>query len=79
MRSTRWRCEGILRGTLDSQRSCTEVKSQLYVALDQRYITAKQFDHIYELAEKTHGKIGGFLKYLSQSQASQRRTKNQER
>lgn len=62
-----------------SQRSCTEVKSQLYVAIDQRYITTEQFDDIYELVNKTHGKVGGFIKYLSQPQTSQRRTKNQER
>lgn len=62
-----------------SQRSCTEVKSQLYVALDQGYITSNQFDVIYEQASKTHGKVGGFIKYLSQTRPNQRRTKNQER
>lgn len=50
-----------------SQRSCTEVKSQLYVALDQRYISAEQFNDLYELAVKTHAKVGGFIKYLKQS------------
>ena len=62
-----------------SQRSCSDVKSQLYVALDQRYITHRQFDLIYELADKTYGKVGGFIRYLSQPQADQRRTKNPER
>ena len=50
-----------------SQRSCTEVKSQLYVALDQQYITQQQFDENYELAGKTHAKIGGFIKYLTKN------------
>jgi four helix bundle protein len=48
-----------------AQRSCTEVKSQLYVALDQTYITEAQFDHLYEHADKTHAKIGGFIRYLA--------------
>ncbi len=47
-----------------AQRSCTEVKSQLYAALDQTYITQQQFDEIYEQATKTHSKIGGFIRYL---------------
>lgn len=48
-----------------AQRSCTEVKSQLYAATDQAYITQDEFDEIYALATRTHGKIGGFIKYLS--------------
>ena len=31
-----------------AQRSCSEVKSQLYVALDQRYIESSQFEFLYE-------------------------------
>jgi four helix bundle protein len=48
-----------------AQRSCTEVKSQLYLALDQGYITSETFDHLYELATQTHAKIGGFIRYLT--------------
>ena len=48
-----------------AQRSCTEVKSQLYVALDQRYITDDQFKTAYDLATKTHSKIGAFIRYLT--------------
>jgi four helix bundle protein len=47
-----------------SQRSCCEVQSQLYVALDCRYVTQAQFDGLYELAARTHAKIGGFIRYL---------------
>ena len=47
-----------------SQRSCTEVQSELYVALDQGYITQEQFDEIYKLAARTRAKTGGFIKYL---------------
>jgi four helix bundle protein len=49
-----------------AQRSCSEVQSQLYVALDQNYITQSGFDEIYELAGKTGSKIGAFIKYLKQ-------------
>ena len=48
-----------------AQRSCTEVKSQLYVALDQEYITRDEFDGLCELATQTHSKIGGFIRYLT--------------
>ena len=50
-----------------SQRSCTEVQSQLYIARDQNYITETQFDQTYELARQTRAKVGGFIKYLSRS------------
>ena len=47
-----------------AQRSCTEVKSQLYVAIDQNYITTEHFQSLYAEAYLTHKKIGGFIKYL---------------
>ena len=47
-----------------SQRSCSEVQSQLYIALDQAYITQDEFDSLYEQAARTHAKIGGFIHYL---------------
>ncbi len=47
-----------------SQRSCSEVQSQLYVALDQTYITQEEFDSIYQQAALTHSKVGGFIRYL---------------
>ena len=47
-----------------SQRSCSEVQSQLYVALDQLCINQEQFETIYEQAAQTHAKVGGFINYL---------------
>lgn len=47
-----------------SQRSCSEVQSQLYVALDQAYISPEEFDAIYSQAALTHAKVGGFIRYL---------------
>lgn len=55
-----------------AQRSCSEVQSQLYVALDQNYIIIKSFDEIYMLASNASSKIGAFIKYLKQQ-----KTKNQ--
>jgi four helix bundle protein len=59
-----------------AQRSCTEVQSELYVALDQQYITDRQFQELFDQAKRTHAKIGGLVKYLLSSKASGRRTKD---
>ena len=58
-----------------SQRSCSELQSELYVALDQGYVTKKEFEEIYSLSDKVKAKIGAFIKYLK----NQRSTKNKER
>lgn len=50
-----------------AQRSCTEVQSELYVALDQKYLSEQQFDALFKQTEKVHAKIGGFIKYLVSS------------
>lgn len=50
-----------------SRRSCSEVQSQLYVALDQEYISQKKFDEIYTQAKKVKELIGGFIRYLRKS------------
>ena len=50
-----------------AQRSCSEVQSQLYRALDQKYIDQVQFESLYELAAKTKAKLGGFIGYLMKS------------
>jgi len=47
-----------------SQRSCSEVQSQLYIALDQGYITQAEFDAIYNQVAVTHAKVGGLIRYL---------------
>lgn len=48
-------------------RSCTEVLSQLYMALDQGYITEEQFNRVYEKASEARGRIFGFITYLSKA------------
>ena len=70
-----------------AKRSCTEVQSQLYLALDEDYITRTEFDDAYAFAGRTRAVIHGFLRYLgscaqrkepplSKSQPKQPRTLN---
>jgi four helix bundle protein len=47
-----------------AKRSCTEVQSELYVALDNQYITKEEFQDVYDHAGRTHAAIRGFIKYL---------------
>ena len=47
-----------------AQRSCAEVQSELYVALDQGYFSSEAFAGLYEMTGKTRSKIGAFIKYL---------------
>jgi len=44
-----------------AKRSCTEVQSELYVALDEEYISPNEFKDVYEQARRTRAAIGGFL------------------
>jgi four helix bundle protein len=45
-----------------AKRSCTEVQSQLYVALDQQYITNAEFQEVYDHAARTRAAIRGFTR-----------------
>jgi four helix bundle protein len=47
-----------------SQRSATEVKSHLFVALDQAYITEQEFVDAFHKATRVHAVVGGFIRYL---------------
>ena len=59
-----------------AKRSCTEVQSELYVALDQQYITKVEFHGLYDHAGQTRAAIRGFIKYLLEYQKSQRNKAN---
>jgi four helix bundle protein len=50
-----------------AKRSCTEVQSELYVGLDQRYFSKQVFDDLYESARRTRAKIGAFIHYLARN------------
>lgn len=47
--------------------SCGEVRSQLYVALDQKFITSEDFEWTYDQLSQTGRMIGGFMNYLRES------------
>ena len=48
-----------------SKSSAAEVQSQLYVALDQKYITQETFNNIYNQAELVSKLDSGFINYLT--------------
>lgn len=52
--------------------SAREVRSQLSIALDRKYITQAQFNEAYELADKASRQIYRFMSYL-ESQPNARR------
>jgi four helix bundle protein len=47
-----------------AKRSCTEVQSELYVALDEAYISSNEFKDVYEQASRTRAAVRGFINYL---------------
>jgi four helix bundle protein len=62
-----------------AKRSCTEVQSELYVSLDQQYISESEFQEVYNHAGRTRAAVRGFIKYLlSCKRASPRTTLNAE-
>ena len=62
-----------------SKRSCTEVQSELYMALDQQYITSAEFQDVYDHSGRTRATIRGFIKYLLAYEQGQRKQDNPER
>ncbi|MBM3838626.1 MAG: four helix bundle protein [Verrucomicrobia bacterium] len=47
--------------------SCGEVRDQLYVALDEEYISQTQFEFLDEMTVEVRRLIGGFMSYLQRS------------
>ena len=82
--------EGFDRGTnkefiqflIVGRASASEVKSQLYVALDRKYITSDRFHEIYDQISKLISLIDGFVRYLKTNlkhKTQEHRTQNIER
>ena len=51
----------------NSKGSCGEVRSHLYVALDQGYLTQTDFDSLSDQAREVSRLISGFMNYLRTS------------
>jgi len=47
-----------------AKRSCTEVQSGLYVALDEEYIAPGEFEDVVEQARRTRVAVRGFINNL---------------
>ena len=52
----------------NSKGSCGEVKSHLYVALDQSYLSAAGFEELYGKADEVSRLVAGLMSYLQRSQ-----------
>ncbi len=59
-----------------SKGSAGEVKSQLYRALDRKYISQDHFDRLYEKTDLIGKKIGAFINYLNSSSHKGNKFKN---
>lgn len=59
-----------------AKRSCTEVQSELYVALDEEYISAAEFGDVYDQARQTRAAVHGFISYLRKYE--ERKSSNRE-
>ncbi|NII29498.1 four helix bundle protein [Pseudoflavitalea sp. X16] len=58
--------------------SCGEVQSQLYRALDRKYITQEHFDALYNKAKEIGQKAGAFINYLKESTYKGNKFKNRQ-
>ena len=58
-----------------AKRSCSEVQSELYLALDQQYLSDSEFREIYDLAGETRACTKGLIKYLINYAASKKRSR----
>ncbi|PIP08205.1 MAG: four helix bundle protein [Syntrophobacterales bacterium CG23_combo_of_CG06-09_8_20_14_all_48_27] len=59
-----------------AKRSCTEVQSELYVALDENYISLDEFNDVYEQARRTRAAVRGFINYLKKYEGLRTATLN---
>ena len=50
-----------------ARRSASEVQSEIYLALDRKYISAEDFQRVYDMATTTKKSINAFIAYLRKS------------
>ena len=55
-----------------SKASAGEVRCQLYIALDLKYLTQAQFNQVFDLADKSSRQIARFMDYLETHHRSRR-------
>jgi len=56
-----------------SKGSCGEVRSQLYVALDEAYVTQAHWQELHNLCLEVSRLLDGFIKYLQQTEIKGRK------
>ena len=56
--------------------STSEIESQLYIALDNNYISQKQFNEIIEISTSTKSLLSGFIRYLKNTNMKGHKFKN---
>ena len=57
-----------------TKRSASEVQSELYVALDRKYITNEEFKGVYSQAQVVRKLANGFIRYLRTGRPADRQT-----
>jgi len=66
-----------LSGSYDTQSDLVqEVQSELYVALDENYISLDEFNDVYEQARRTRAAVRGFINYLKKYEGLRTATLN---
>ncbi len=58
--------------------SASEIKSQLYIAVDQGYIDQDRFNDLYEQCDKVTRYLGSFIRYLLRNNDARRMTRDPE-